>query len=204
MKIQLIDYNREMGAAYKEAFKDVSEVEVHTNSAFAIPTECIVSPANSFGFMDGGFDATITKYLGHQVQSNVQKIIKEYYNGELLVGQAIFVATENPLVPYCISAPTMRVPMYLGQESINAYLAARAIFLLLKQPVPFKSVTIPGLGTGVGAVPYDVCAKQVRMAYDEFFLGKTNEFPKTWYQAQFRHQMLFKKAPEETRDIQHK
>jgi len=52
MKIQLIDYNREMGAAYKEAFKDVPEVEVHTNSAFAIPTECIVSPANSFGFMD--------------------------------------------------------------------------------------------------------------------------------------------------------
>lgn len=30
------------------------------------------------------------------------------------------------------------------------------------------------------------------------------EFPKTWYQAQFRHQMLFKNVPEETRDIQHK
>lgn len=181
MKIQLIDYNREMGAAYKEAFKDIPDVEVHTNSAFAI-----------------------TKYLGQQVQNNVQKLIKEYYNGELLVGQALFVATENPLVPYCISAPTMRVPMYLGQDSINAYLAARAIFLLLKQPVPFKTVTIPGLGTGVGAVPYDVCAKQVRKAYDDFYVGNGSEFPKTWHQAQFQHQMLFKKSSNETTDIQFK
>lgn len=192
MKINLIDYNREMVAAWKVAFDSVPEVEIVQNSAFAIPTECITSPANGFGFMDGGFDATITEYLGPQTQSNVQRKIQEEYDGELLVGQAFYVETGSKLIPYCISAPTMRVPMLLGEKSVNAYLAARAIFLILRRKdLPFKSVTIPGLGTGVGRVPYDICAHQMRVAYELFYLGKNIVFP-SWKFAQDQHQYLCK------------
>lgn len=202
MKIQLIDYNREMAEAFKIAFADVLKVEVHNNSAFAIPTECIVSPANSFGFMDGGFDATITTYLGVGVQIAVQDKIRKEYNGELLVGQALYVETGNSKIPYCISAPTMRVPTFLGPKSVNAYLAARAIFIILKNNPPFKTVTIPGLGTGVGAVPYDVCAKQMRQAYDDFYVNDAPKFPMSWHEAQLEHQMLYEVSKENTKDIQ--
>jgi len=202
MKIQLIDYNREMAAAYKEYFKDVSEVFVANDSAFAIPTECIVSPANSFAFMDGGFDRTITDYLGGAVEANVRKMVRENYNGELLVGQAFYVPTENALVPFCICAPTMRVPSYLGEKTINPYLAARAIFLLLRQEnLPFKSVTIPGLGTGVGRVPYDLCAHQVRAAYEHFYRGDYST-PESWQEAMYQHNLLNTKAHEPKRDLQ--
>lgn len=176
--------------AWKSAFAGVPDVDIHLNSAFAIPTECVVSPANSQGWMDGGFDATITNYVGVATQANVQKRIREEFNGELLVGQAIYVPTHNPFIPYCISAPTMRCPMILGPQSVNAYLAARAIFLLLKQPdLPFNSVTIPGLGTGVGQVPYENCAHQMRIAYEEFYLGKFVPHA-SWRDAQKHHQML--------------
>jgi len=203
MKIQLIDYNKEMVAAWKVAFAGVKDVDIQQNSAFAVPTECIVSPANSFGFMDGGFDKTITDYVGVTTQANVQKKIREEYGGELLVGQAFYVPTESVMVPYCISAPTMRVPMFLGPNSVNAYLAARAVFILLKHPdLPFKSVTIPGLGTGVGKIPYENCAHQMRMAYEEYFLGKLEE-PSGWWSAQVEHQKLFRFKVGGYTDLQH-
>lgn len=192
-----------MVAAWKKYFSDVPEIEIHLNSAFSVPTECITSPANSFLYKDGGFDAAITANLGPQVQQIAQGIIQKDYHGELLVGQAILFETQNPKIPYCISAPTMRVPMHLGNTSVNAYLAARAIFLILKNNPPFNSVTIPGLGTGVGAIPYDICAKQMRKAYDDFYVNIQPEFPKTWHQAQYEHQMLFKNSSSETKDIQY-
>jgi len=52
------------------------------------------------------------------------KVIKRPL-GELLVGEALVVETENELVPWIISAPTMRVPMRLRQ-TVNPYLAMKA------------------------------------------------------------------------------
>ncbi len=202
MKIKLVDTNPDMVSTWKNEFKNFPEIEIYHKPAFSIEMDAIVSPSNSRGFLDGGFDAVITDVLGPQVQINLQNKIKEEYNGELLVGQACFIETNNKKVPYCISAPTMRVPMFLGQKSVNAYLASRAIFLLLKQEnLPFKSVVIPGLGTGVGRIPHNVCAHQMRMAYEEFYLGKWNE-PASWRDAQIEHQKLFTFNTVEFADIQ--
>jgi hypothetical protein len=41
------------------------------------------------------------------------------------VGQAVIVATDHPDIPWCISAPTMRIPRDVP-ETVNAYLAFRA------------------------------------------------------------------------------
>lgn len=202
MKIQLIDFNKEMVASWEKHFAGVSDIEVIQNSAFSIHTECVVSPSNSFGFLDGGFDAAITMNLGKQVQVELQSIIQKDYDGELLVGQAALFETKNPQIPYCISAPTMRVPMYLGNKSVNAYLASRAIFLILKKDnLPFTTVTIPGLGTGVGKIPYDLCALQMRKAYDDFYVGQ-KDFPTSWHQAQKEHQLLYEEDKTNLRDIQ--
>ncbi len=202
MKIQLIDYNREMVVAWEKAFAGVENISIEQNSAFAVPTECICSPANGHCDMSGGFDLTIVNYLGQTCHANAKKKVREEYNGELLVGQAFWVPTDNPMVPYMISAPTMRVAMWLGPKSVNAYLAARAIFLLLKQPnLPFNTVTIPGLGTGVGKVPYDICAHQMRVAYEEFYLGKY-VFPENWKVAQDHQQYLCKIPETQMTDLQ--
>lgn len=198
MKIQLIDRNLEMCKAWENAFSGCNDVIVHHGDFFSLKTDCVVSPANSFGFMDGSLDLVISQKLGWQVQERLQKQIEEKYLGEILVGQAELVETGVPEIPFCISAPTMRVPLILT-NTVNVYLAAKAIFnLLLLEQDRIGSVTISGLGTGVGRVPYDVCAKQMRQAYNEIWLGKYDK-PKTWFEAQKRHQLLYSN---EYRDLQ--
>ena len=119
--------------------------------------------------------------LGWQVQQKLQKQIREKYNGELLVGQAELIETGNEEIPFCISAPTMRVPMIL-ENSPNVYLATRAVLLLAKNEPRIKTITMSGMGTGVGKVPYNICAKQMKQAYDDVILGKY-KFPETWEEA---------------------
>jgi O-acetyl-ADP-ribose deacetylase (regulator of RNase III) len=204
MVIQLIDRNQDMVDAWTDEFFECDDVIIYCDDFFAAPTDCIVSPANSFGFMDGGLDGVITKHLGPQTQINVQNYIKNTEMKELLVGDAITVQTGFPAIPYCISAPTMRVPMILAHTP-NVYLAAKAIFielkLLMEADSNVKSVTISGLGTGVGQVPFEVCANQMKMAYDEVWLGK-GTFPKSWFESQQRHQMLYHSDVNNVRDLQ--
>jgi len=172
MKIQLVDRNKGMCQEWEKHFKDCEDVIIHNGDFFSLETDCVVSPANSFGFMDGGLDYVISEVLGWQVQTKLQIKLNEKYNGELLVGQAELIETGNEKVPYCISAPTMRVPKLLI-NNVNVYLAAKAAFrVLLENKDKIKSVTISGFGTGVGAVPYSICAKQMKQAYDDVWLGK--------------------------------
>lgn len=210
MKIQLVDKNQEMCDQWSRTFNGCENILVYCGGFFDLKTDCVVSPANSFGFMDGGLDLAISKQLGWNVQHKLQEIIKSKHNGELLVGMAQIIETDNLNIPYCISAPTMRVPMIL-KDSVNVYLATKAIFNLLNQinnghsdyygtnDELIKSVTISGLGTGVGKVPYDICAKQMKQAYDDIYLNK-NRFPNTWFEAQVKHQSLYSNN---IKDLQH-
>jgi len=210
MLIQLVDRNQGMCDAWTTEFMDCEDVIIYCDDFFAPKTDCIVSPANSFGFMDGGLDGVITRRLGRQTETNVKTAIANRPMNELLVGEALVVETGNKEIPYCISAPTMRVPMIL-KGTPNAYLAAKATFNLLKDlkesedwinGIKIEKITISGLGTGVGQVPYEVCANQMKMAYDEVWLGKFGA-PKTWFDAQQRHQMLYHTDVNNTRDLQH-
>ena len=57
--------------------------------------ECIVSPANSYGIMNGGYDAAISNYLGWDFQKIVQQYIKDKYYGEQPVGTSFIVDAPN-------------------------------------------------------------------------------------------------------------
>jgi O-acetyl-ADP-ribose deacetylase (regulator of RNase III) len=189
MKIQLIDRNEEMCDVWEEQFEHCPDITIYHGDFFSVPTDCVVSPANSFGFMDGGLDRVISEKLGWDIQRRLQTEIKENYNGELLVGQAILVRTYKDETPYCISAPTMRVPMILN-NTVNVYLATKAVFNLLKMNPTIESVTMSGMGTGIGRVPYEICAKQMKQAYVEVWQGRYM-FPDTWKESQDRHQLLY-------------
>lgn len=188
MKIQLIDKNKEMCDQWLQYFDGCEDVTVHCDDFFSLQTDCIVSPANSFGIMNGGLDLVISNKLGWHIQEKLQKQIMDKYNGELLVGQAELIETENNDILYCISAPTMRIPLKIS-NTVNVYLATKAIFCLLKANPQIKSISISGLGTGVGDVPYGLCAYQMRMAYNDFWLNKYI-YPKTIYDASKKHYEL--------------
>lgn len=202
MKIILSAVEPELADAWERFCGDLEPVEIHRGSILHLSVDAVVSPANSFGFMDGGVDMLYSQHFGWKVQERLQQLIVSKHHGELLVGTAEIVETDSSQIPYLIAAPTMRVPMMLG-NSVNPYLAARAVLLLIEhgsfasgsltgEPVAsfVESVAFSGLGTGVGRVGPNTCARQVRAAIEEVVLGK-NEFPRSWAEAQKRHQRLY-------------
>ncbi len=210
MNIFLTSVEPELANAWERFCGDLDFVTVHRGSIFDLSCDAVISPANSFGFMDGGIDMLYTQYFGWQVQERLQDAIRTRHHGELLVGQAEIVETDNPDLPFLIAAPTMRVPMIL-RDSVNSYLAARAALLLVKHgrfgggiyagekiDDYVGSIAFPGLGTGVGRVGPNTCAHQVRAAIQDVLLVPNN-FPVTWVDAQARHQQLY---TERVRDLQ--
>ncbi len=202
MKLIFCDLNEDLIKSWEKSLGKDPNIKIYYGSIFDIECDGIVSPANSFGFMDGGLDYQISKFFGWHVQERLQNIIKRKYHGELLVGCAEIVKTDHERIGHVISAPTMRVPLIL-KNSVNVYLATRAVLLLIKFGTfqdgslvkeKVKSVAFPGMGTGVGRLPYDVCAIQMKRAVEDIFYDKY-EFPKTWREAQENHQLLYRNNP---------
>jgi O-acetyl-ADP-ribose deacetylase (regulator of RNase III) len=168
-RILLVDLRGALANAWRESFHDVPSVEVIVGDFFSRDADAMVSPANSFGIMDGGLDAAIRHELGLQVEASVQAVIRERHHGEIPVGSAEIVATNHARWPWLVCAPTMRVPEDVSQ-TLNAYLAFRATLLAVRRhneahEAKIRSVVCPGLGTGVGAMPPRRCAAQMRVAY---------------------------------------
>lgn len=195
MKIQLIDTNHNIVHTWNQIIPDqigMAEIAIHQCSIFDKPTDAIVSPANSFGFMDGGVDNVISQHLGWHVQKNLQEIIKHKWHGELPVGMAEVIETKNADVPYLVSAPTMRVPCVI-QGTVNPYLATRAAMLAViehnaKSTKLINTITFTGMGTGVGRVGPFNCARQMKAGIEAVL--RNIPFPKTWYEARNNHDAI--------------
>lgn len=202
MKLILTAVEKSLADAWQKFCGDLDFVTVHQGSILDVECDAVVSPANSFGFMDGGIDAIYLSYFGYDIQMRVRQHIFEYHHGELVVGNADVVETNNQSISFLIIAPTMRVPMILN-DTVNPYLAARAIFNLVKyksfvsgslkgEPISehIKTVALPGLGTGVGRVGFNTCANQVRIAINDVLLEEYT-MPQSWAEASERHQLLY-------------
>lgn len=205
-KIILTAMDTPLYEAWKKWCGHFDFVSVKFGSILEVECDALVSAANAFGFMDGGIDMAYSRHFGWHLEKRLQDVIQSDYNGEVLVGQAIIFPTnkekgENPL-PYMISAPTMRIPMRLPENTINPFLAARAVFQCIRtanqvlsqyqgdpKATGIKTVAFPGLGTGVGGVDPELCAWQVRNAIEEVLL-EDSFFPYAWQDAVTRHRRL--------------
>jgi O-acetyl-ADP-ribose deacetylase (regulator of RNase III) len=169
--IRLVDRWKPLTDAWAEVFAENDSIRVECGDFFSEPADALVSPANSFGIMDGGLDLAIRGQLGGDLQRRVHSVIVERHHGELPVGVAEVVATGNERWPYLVVAPTMRVPEPVG-STLNAYLAFRAALVAVRSfndtaEAPIRSLVVPGLGTGIGGMEARRCAAQMRVAFDQ-------------------------------------
>jgi O-acetyl-ADP-ribose deacetylase (regulator of RNase III) len=128
----------------------------------------LVSPANSFGFMDGGIDAVYLRAYP-DIQNRVQEQIFREWGGELPVGQAVAVKNhESTKHQWVICAPTMRTPATGLQGTLNPYLAMRAAVRLYEALQINFIIDIPllcpGLGTLSGGMDPKIALAQMRAA----------------------------------------
>ena len=141
----------------------------------------IVSPANSFGFMDGGIDKIYSEIFPN-IQHKVQNKIKSFgllTNGGgqyyLPIGSSITIPTMNTKCPYLISAPTMFFPGNI-KNTENVFFAFLSIIYIAKMN-PSTIIACPGLGTGVGMLDDKYAVDQIELAiinYDKFI--SSNEY----------------------------
>lgn len=171
IRIILIDKQPELVEAWDEAFSSFENVSALRGDFFSQDASAMVSPANSFGVMDGGLDRAIRDKLGYNIERQVQAMILKKYHGEMPVGAAEIVKTSHERWPNLIVAPTMRVPENVAHTH-NAFHAFRAILGVIQRfnnstsGDPIDSVLVPGLATGWGAMAPRKCAAQMRLAYN--------------------------------------
>ena len=166
MKLILVDTEPQLCAAWRTAFAGLDEVHVHNGPFQALlgTYDCFVSPANSFGLMDGGIDAEIIDAFGPALEERVQDEIWRAYRGEQPVGTCLLVPTGDPRCPWLAHCPTMRVPMEVSWTN-HAYAALLAA-LTAAGNAGIQVLACPGLGTHTGRIPPDVAARQMRYAHD--------------------------------------
>jgi len=164
-----------MVEAWRAVFQ--APVRVEQGDILAARADAIVSPANSFGYMDGGIDLHYVNAFGWELQDRLQACIAEAHAGELVVGQAVVVETGHAGIPFMVSAPTMRVPSRIA-GTVNVYLAFRAALLAVQRhndrggAPPIQSLLCPALGAGIGAMPTARVARQMWAAWEEVVLGQ--------------------------------
>lgn len=165
-----------LASAWTNAVGDRSGIRVFRGSTLDVPAQAVVSPANSLGWMRGGIDAAYADAFP-QVEQHVRSAVLALHGGELQVGDALVVSTGAAEPAWLISAPTMRRPgELLPTDTVHPFLAARAVLRLWLdgqfeegKPVrdDVRTIAMPGLGTGVGRVDPETCARQVMAAWDE-------------------------------------
>ena len=147
-------------------FDDMPEIKIINNCVDLenMNYDCVVSPANSFGIMDGGFDLALVNYFGHGLMKRVQDKIRAEYAGEQPVGTCLIVETGNKKHPYLAHTPTMRIPRII-KEYDTIYNAMRAMLLEVRKYPDIKTVLCTGLGTATGKVSPIIAARQMYLAY---------------------------------------
>jgi O-acetyl-ADP-ribose deacetylase (regulator of RNase III) len=181
LELVLCAVDEPLARAWEAQLQGRPGIRVHHGSVLDVPVQAVVSPANSFGWMRGGIDAVYAEAFPN-VEQTVRSGVLAFHGGELPVGEALIVPTGVPAPAWLISAPTMRSPgELLPADTVHPYLAARGVFrlwrnglldegVLIRQVV--RSIGLPGLGTGVGGVSPETCARQVLAAWDEVFSSR--------------------------------
>jgi len=173
LELFLVDNNYDLVIELQKAFLPYPEVKILCDNILNVAECSVVSPANSFGRMDGGIDLVYANYFGWDLQERVMDAIDRLPRAILPVGSSIIVKTNHKKIPYLIVSPTMRTPEPVPAS--NAYFAMSSTLKVAHQnPKKIKTIFCPGLGTGVGKIPYADAAKEMASAYSKSLIQIKN------------------------------
>lgn len=169
MQIYLLDINEKMCQEWQKLFGEDDCIKIvcddFCNFMKTQNVECIVSPANSFGVMLGGYDLSITKFFGSELMQKVQEYIKENYGGIQPVGSAFLIDIPNSKKKL-IHCPVMEKPSTIKNE--NVIYDCMMNTLIIARENGISSIVIPAFGCGTGGVKCESGAKLMKKAYDDF------------------------------------
>ncbi|KAI5989326.1 macro domain-like protein [Pisolithus albus] len=159
------------------------------------PFDCIVSPANSFGRFDGGFDQVLSDQLSPPTVPDAltrvaQRVIYERWRGYAPPGTCTLIpllgtaCAGNPFsCRYVALCPTMRLPSSVVWHKEIVYNCVWSLLVEIDhhnaraaadpRVPPIRSVVMTGIGTGIGRISPKQCAKQTALAFAHYHAAKT-------------------------------
>jgi len=128
-------------------------VKVRKGDLTVLFVDAIVNPANTGGSMGGGVAGAIKKAGG--------KVIEDQARGAAPIALGTAAATEAGTLPnlFVIHAPTVDKPA--GASSPERIKSAVSAALAEAVRMEAQTIAIPGMGTGVGGVPFEDAANAV-------------------------------------------
>lgn len=166
MKIYLLERDPDKCGSLRSYFEGAPDVEtVQDDFRHFMQTrqvECVVSPANAFGLMDGGYDLAITEWFGNQLQERVQQYILEHFYGEQPVGTS-FLIDAGMDGQSLIHTPTMRTPQPILNPGIIYQCMRTTLMCAMEHQV--GSIVIPMFGGATGRVRPQLAAEMMWKAY---------------------------------------
>ncbi len=176
LKIYIVESNPSIYLCLKYAFITYPNIEVinDTIENFYLDNkdkiDCLVSPGNSYGIMDGGYDKGLSNILGDDFQKIVQEYIKKNYYGQQIVGTSFIIKTTIPNLSL-IHTPTMLLPSIIKDESVVYNCMRSTLICALNNNI--KSLVIPAFGGQCGKVNPIELSNQLRMGYEQILFRKT-------------------------------
>ena len=180
--IVLLDINPEMTEAWSRIFCEDENIEIVNSELKAFlknnkDIDGVVSPANSFGLMDGGYDKAITEYFGPFLYNAVQNTILDEYYGEQPVGTCIKV--DIPGSNICLlHAPSMRTPEHIIDPRVIYSCMRCTLVVAVREGL--KKIVVPAFGGLTGAVPPRIIAYLMKQAYEDVVERTQTKYLNTW------------------------
>lgn len=158
MKIYLLDSEPLVTTAWQQYFGNVKDVVIVTDDFRKFMSknkvDCIVSPGNSKGIMNGGYDYAISDFFGWDLTAKVQEYIKKHYKGIQSPGTAFIINIPHSTTKL-IHCPTMVSPQVIKDPKIVKDCMIATLQVAKKNKI--KSIVIPAFGGFTGRVnPYDL------------------------------------------------
>lgn len=168
LQIYIVDIDPMMCQAMQNKFRNVSTVQVVQSDIKAFfeknrnAIDCLVSPANAYGYMSGGYDARLSDILGWDFQEKVQNYIKDNCFGEQGVGTSFIIKT-NLSNLYLIHTPTMQRPNIIKDDMIVYYCMRSTLMCAMQNNI--KSIVIPVFGGSCGGLTPEIASTRMFDAY---------------------------------------
>jgi O-acetyl-ADP-ribose deacetylase (regulator of RNase III) len=170
MELILVDEKKELVNCWRKEFDSFPEVKILYGNILEEAENTIVSPGNSYGYMDGGIDLKYIGYFGTKLQKEVSNVISFCPEKLVPVGTSLVVDTYNKKIPYLIYSPTMEIPGMVDAKN-SFYAMFSTLRTASKYPDSIKKVFCPGLATGIGNVSFDFAAREMALAYNKWKFG---------------------------------
>ena len=194
MKIYILDFDKHKIQCLQRMFRQ-EDVEIVCDDFQSFMrthrVECVVSPANSYGLMDGGYDRAITEWFGNQLQERVQQYIIDHYFGEQPVGTS-FLIDAGKDGQKLIHTPTMRVPSRILDPSVVYQCMRTTLMTAIEHGI--ESIVIPVFGGMSGRIDDMAAAKLLWLGYDRIMRPNqridwetVSELDLKWSELGFRH-----------------